>query len=72
LKVIGHGVDVVAAMFLEEPGDPLPAATTADYAQLDLSLIARIVCLGDGCLLCHHCGSRRSGTRDELTAPKPL
>ena len=34
LEVIGHGVDVITTMFLEEPGDPLPAATTADQRRV--------------------------------------
>ena len=37
LEIVGQGVDFIAAIFLEEVGDPGPAASAADHAKFDLS-----------------------------------
>ena len=48
IEIIGHGVELVAAVLLEEPRQPRPAATTTDQAQFDLARELRRFCFGRG------------------------
>lgn len=37
LEVVGNGVEIVAAVFPEQPGDPASATAAADQTELDFS-----------------------------------
>ena len=48
LEIIRHGMQLIAAMLLEKPGDPGTATAIADNAQFDLSLELRRLGSGGG------------------------
>ena len=48
IEIIRHGVDFVAAVFLEEIGQPRPAPAATDQAELDLARELRRFCFARG------------------------